>query len=196
MDKSTQNLPISQANRLPAGIIPGDYATELFGIRETRKVFAVSNGNTIPFSNINPVLKAKIFQLMLSDDKAMEDLASITHDEALEEFAFCLYGAADNQPDFTDSGEVGKPENFICGTNCRCMAWNSKRITINGNALTPRQVEITKLLAGDTPDKKIAADLNISCSTLDGHKRLMYKKAGVQSRAGYVNRAINEHIVQ
>lgn len=196
MSEFTTKNPSMQMHQLPAGLLPGDYNTELFGIRETRQVFGICNGSTIPFKDINQVLHAEIFAMMLKDDKALHDLKDYDHEKALEEFAFCLYGAADHEADFTPAGVAGKTENFMCGDNCRCMAWNSKHITINGNELTPRQIEVTKHLATDMPDKQIAAALNITESTLDGHKRTIYAKAGVQSKIGYVRRAIKENVIQ
>lgn len=196
MSEFTTKNPTTQMHQLPAGLLPGDYDTELFGVRETRKVYGICNGSTIPFKNISKALHANLFSMMLKDEKAMHDLKDYDQEKALEEFAFCLYGAADHEADFSPEGKPGKSENFMCGDNCRCMAWNSKRITINGNELTPRQIEISKYLASDMPDKQIAATLNITESTLDGHKHAIYLKAGVQSKAGYVKRAIKENLIQ
>ena len=184
-----------QGQNLPAGIIPGDFGTELFGIKETRKVFALSNGATIPFENINRVLKAKIYEMMMKDDRAMIDLQHLTVDEALEEFAFCLYGSADGAPDFTPCGTPGKTENFRCSANCRCLKWNSKNITINGNSLTPREITVLNQLNSDKPDKQIAAELDIKVPTLAQHKKNLYEKAGVQSRPGLIEAALNENLI-
>ena len=196
MDKSNQKNSPPQVHRLPAGILPGDFDTELIGDRNTRKVYGLSNGTTVPFAEINPALKASLFEMMLSDDLAMADLAGMDHEAALEEFTFCVYGAADHLPDFKADGTPGTADNFLCGANCRCLAWKSKCIMLNGTPLTTRQLEITKLMASDMPDKAIAAELGITPSTLDDHKRQLYKKAGVQSKPGLIIEAVNQKVIQ
>lgn len=195
-DKFKPKIPDLQVHKLPAGIIPGDYNTELIGVRETRKVFAICNGATIPFIKINPVLKAMIFEQMLKDPIAVYDLRHLEADEALEEYAFCLYGQADDAPDFTPAGTLGKPENFTCGANCICLKWESKNITLNGHKLTPHQVNITQQLATDKADKQIADLLCISQDTLNSHKRKLFDYAGVKSKTGFARRAVTEKIVQ
>ena len=195
-DKCNTKKQDSQVHTLPAGLIPGDHRTELFGIRETRKVFALSNGRTIPFAQINPAQKAEIFELMLKDPIALNDLRNMDHDAALEEFAFCMYGDADNTPDFLPSGAAGPSENFRCSANCRCLAWKSKCIMLNGNKLTPHQVKISQELASDKPDKAIAANLNIAHSTLKVHKQNLFNVAGVASRGGFVRKAMKHKVIQ
>ena len=80
MDKFTTNSLIHQ---IPAGLMIGDTSTELFGCRKTKRVFALSNGQTIKFEYLNPVKKALIFEKLLSDDNAVEDLKSLTHTKAI-----------------------------------------------------------------------------------------------------------------
>ena len=80
MDKFTTNSLIYQ---IPAGLMIGDTSTELFGCRKTKRVFALSNGQTIKFEDLNPVKKALIFEKLLSDDNAVEDLKSLTHTKAI-----------------------------------------------------------------------------------------------------------------
>jgi len=195
-DKCKTKKQDLQVHSLPAGLIPGDHRTELFGIRETRKVFALSNGRTIPFAQINPAQKAEIFELMLNDPAAMHDLRDMDHDAALEEFAFCMYGDADSTPDFLANGAAAPSENFRCSANCRCLAWKSKCIMLNGHKLTPHQVKISQALASDKPDKAIANDLNMAHSTLNTHKQNLFIAAGVKNKAGFVRKAMKHKVIQ
>jgi len=195
-DKFTLLNPKMQIRRLLAGILPGDCKTELFGDIKTRKVYGIRNGQTIPFKDLDNVFKASLYKRMLEDTAAMHDLRHMGWNDALEEYAFCLYGAADHSADIYDDGTAGPVENFMCGTNCRCLKWSSKSITIDGQPLTPREIQITKLLGTDKPDKEIAAILEISPDTLSVHKRAIYEKAGVQSKAGLVTKACLQGIIQ
>lgn len=193
MSKFTTNQVIHQ---IPAGLLIGDNSTELFGCRETKKVFALSNGKTIPFSQLNPEKRALIFEKLLSDDAAFEDLKNLSQSEAIEQFAFCVYGAADHNPDFCENGKLKEADNFICSNNCKCLKWNSKNITIEGNKLTPKEIELVTLFASDKPDKRIADDLQITESTLNTHKKNLFEKFNVSSKSGLITKAISNKIIQ
>lgn len=183
-------------HQIPAGLMIGDRTTELFGCRDTKKVFALSNGKTQPFSSISAEKKALLFEKLLNDDVAINDLKDLSHSDALEKFAFCVYGAADHEPDFDEEGNLNKADNFICSNNCECLKWKSKLITVDGVKLTPRQIEIVLLMASDLPDKAIADKLNISLSTLNNHKILLFEKFKVKSKAGLITKAIEQKIIQ
>ncbi|MFP9114338.1 helix-turn-helix transcriptional regulator [Flavobacterium sp. RHBU_3] len=178
------------------GIIPGDYNIEFIGIIETKTVITLQNGQPIPFKNIPGLLKSKLYKKMQADDKAMESLGRMPMSEALEHFVFCLYGDVDNTPDVHANGKLGETENFRCGEDCICLGWKSKDITINGTALTPRQIQVADKLASDMPDKQIAAELGMTVNTLITHKQNVYEKAGVMSRSGFVQQAFQNRVVR
>jgi len=189
---NNQNL----IHRLPAGMMAGDFSTELFSERETKKVYAVSNGKTISFDEINPKMRAQIFERLLNDDRAVADLKHLNQKEAIEQYAFCVYGAADSAADFCKDGNLQEADNFICSDNCQCLNWRSKKIKIDGEVLTPRQLEIVKLLASDMCDKQIADKLGICQSTLDTHKKHLFEKCNVLSKTGLVIKLIEHKIIQ
>ena len=193
MDKFTTNSLIHQ---IPAGLMIGDASTELFGCRETKRVFALSNGHTVKFEELNPTKRALIFEKLLSDEVAIQDLKDLPQSEAIERFAFCVYGAADHEPDFDCNGNLKQADNFICSNNCKCLKWESKNITIDGNKLTPREIEIVTLLASDQPDKQIADELGITESTLNTHKKHLFEKFNVYSKSGLITKAISNKIIQ
>lgn len=186
----------NEIHQIPAGMLIGDFRTEIFGDRKTKKTYFVSNGQTYLFKELSPEKKAQIFQQMLSDEIAVEDLKHLSADEAIENYSFCIYGAADHEADFTDSGKLNKADNFICSNNCRCLKWKSKSLTIDGNPLTRREIEIVNLMASDLADKQIAGTLNISESTLNSHKQNLFEKADVKSKSGLITKAINQKIIQ
>ena len=193
MDKFTTNSVIHQ---IPAGLMIGDKSTELFGCRETKRVFALSNGQTIKFEELHPTKRALIFEKLLSDEVAIQDLKDLPQAEAIEHFAFCVYGAADHEPDFDCNGNLKQADNFICSNNCQCLKWESKNISIEGNKLTPREIEIVTLLASDKPDKQIADELGITESTLNTHKKHLFEKFNVYSKSGLITKAISNKIIQ
>lgn len=193
MDKFTTNSVIHQ---IPAGIMIGDTSTELFGCRKTKRVYALSNGQTIAFNDLNPYKRALIFEKLLSDTNAFQDLKHLSQSEAIEQFAFCIYGAADHEPDFCIKGKLKDADNFICSNRCRCLKWDSKKITVDGNRLTTREIEIVTFLASDKADKQIADDLEITESTLNTHKKNLFEKFNVFSKSGLITKAIYNKIIQ
>ncbi|MBB3123766.1 DNA-binding CsgD family transcriptional regulator [Mesoflavibacter sabulilitoris] len=192
-DKSTT---LNRIHQLPAGVMPGDKSTELFGCIQTRKVYILHNGTNKPFNDLPQNIKKQIVDQYLKDDVAQKDLAHLKTKEALEQFAFCIYGAADSTPDFSETGEFISDDNFMCSNNCHCLKWKTKNITVDGNILTMRQIQIVQLLATDLPDKIIAHELNITESTLNTHKAKLFEKFNVQSKNGLIRKAINQKIIQ
>lgn len=197
-NKSTTNEFTKQhlIHRIPAGMMQDDNSTELFGDRNSGKVFAISKGNTIPFEKLDPEKRSQIFEMLLNDSIAMQDLKHLSQDKAIEQFAFCVFGAADSNPDFDSEGNLKEADNFICSENCKCLRWHSKKITIDGVELTQRQLEIAQLLATDMCDKQIADKLGICHSTLDTHKKTLFEKCNVNSKTSLVIRLIEQKIIQ
>jgi two-component system response regulator NreC len=57
-------------------------------------------------------------------------------------------------------------------------------------ALTPREVEVLRLLARGLASKEIGRELGIGASTVDGYRSTLMAKLGVRSAAGLVKYAI------
>jgi len=192
-DKSTTK---TDAHQIPAGLLVGDKRTEIFGCKETKRTFFLTNGKTASFKELPASMKAQLFAELLNDDVAIEDLKSLTQEEAIEKFAFCNYGAAGHEADFCENGELKKTDNFICSNNCTCLKWKSKRITIDGMPLTSRELQIITLMASDLADKQIADQLGITESTLNTHKSHLFEKASVHSKSGLISKAFHQKIIQ
>ncbi|RKI22395.1 DNA-binding response regulator, partial [Corallococcus sp. AB004] len=52
------------------------------------------------------------------------------------------------------------------------------------SALTPREVDVLRLLAGGATNKEIAEKLGVSDRTVQHHTIHIYEKLGVSTRAG------------
>lgn len=183
-------------HNLPAGMLQGDCTTELFSDRATKKVFAISNGITIPFSQISNTKKAMIFESLLSDDVAMNDLKHLSQSQAIERYAYCMYGSLDSVPDFDANGELGKCDNFMCSNDCACIHWKTKKVMVNGKQLTIKKIQILNFLASDYCDKQIADKLDIAQSTLNTHKAQLFEMFEVFSKTGLIMKAIELKIIQ
>jgi DNA-binding CsgD family transcriptional regulator len=60
-------------------------------------------------------------------------------------------------------------------------------------SLSPREQEISRMVAKGYPNKTIAGVLNISCWTVSTHIRRIFAKLGVASRAAMVARLLEEN---
>ena len=63
------------------------------------------------------------------------------------------------------------------------------------DSLTPREVEVLRLLAAGLSYAQIAEHLVISPRTVDGHLRSIYSKLGVSSRMAAARYALDQHLV-
>lgn len=178
-----------------SGIMPNDKKIEIFGCKTTRKVFFIQNGKTQAFNELDKKKKESIADLFFSDAVAQKDLGYLKLTEALEEFALCCFGAADNSTDIFEDGTLGNVEFNTCQVGCRCEKWESKRVKINGFAITPRELQVLKFLATDYADKEIAHILNVSPSTLDTHKAHLLRKFSVHSKSGLISEAFKLKII-
>jgi len=196
LSKSNQKIVSAQYGGLPAGTLPGDHNTELFANRDTHRVFALNNGSVVPFAHLHPVIIASISAMLHADAVALFDLRHIECElDKLETFAYCIFGAADGNPDFDEMGNPGPPENFMCGENCVCLGWASKKLMLCGTPLTPRQLQLLPLIAGDDTDAMVAHKMGITVPTLDFHKKKLMNIAGVRNRTALVRMAMAENLV-
>ena len=69
------------------------------------------------------------------------------------------------------------------------------RILLDSYGLTPRETEIVLRLCRGLPTKDIAADLYISAHTVRDHVKVIYDKAGVNSRGELVARLFSNHVL-
>lgn len=192
--KITNNLSTHQA--IVAGVLPSDNNIEFVGVPETKQVLWLQNGSNHYFADL-PVQYMELLRNEYKKNPAAEEfLSKVTTSQArqLELFTFYMYGALDTTPDIKN-GILSPSENFRSSRNCPSLRWENKNITINDNVLTPRELFITDMFASNTPDKAIAVALGISDSYFNDLKAKLYKKAGVNTKASYVIKAMQEQII-
>jgi DNA-binding NarL/FixJ family response regulator len=64
----------------------------------------------------------------------------------------------------------------------------------SSSALTPREREVTQLIAEGRSNKKIATLLDLSVKTVETHRAAVMRKLGVNSIAGVVRYAVRNHL--
>lgn len=177
-----------------AGVAPGDNSIEFIAGPE-QTVLWMQNGCVHYFKDL-PKWRYEICQVQyLSDKIALQQLSklSISTERQVEIYIYHNYGDIDATPDMIN-GTLQPSENFRETKNCPSLEWDSKWITIDGIALTKRDLTIIDCIKEDLPDKAIAAKLGITQSTFDFHKRNLYNKVGVNTKTALLTKALLQHV--
>jgi len=188
--KSTENLNV-------AGINPGDSNVEFVGVRNTKSVLWLQNGNSHYFSDLPIQYFLLLKAAYQKDHKAVRFLSKVTDCEKrkVELFTYYMYGDLDTTPDIKNGSLTGS-ENFRDLDNCPSLLWNSKNINIGNYILSPRQLIIIDLIAKDLPDKAIAHSLNVAINTLDYHKAKLFKVLKVTNKVALLKLAFQYKIIK
>lgn len=183
-------------SQIPYGLLPGQLGIELFADRETKTMHFLRDGERLPFKALPVEITDKLMEQMLSDEKAMKDLQGNSWQGALEQYCFCVYGAADSTPDIDANGNLMPSDNFVCGDNCRCLKWESKNMTVNGHVLTSRHIEVINALNSDLTQFQIAEKLGIKLTTLNTTKKVLFERFNVLNTTSLVSKAIDLKVIQ
>ncbi|WP_378186855.1 response regulator transcription factor [Aquimarina sp. W85] len=191
--KSSNNLSPSQD--IIAGILSTDDSIEFFGIRSTKQVKYIQNGNVFDFNQLHPKHFITLYNAYRRDITACHYLKTVSRDSVaqVELYTYYCYGDLDYKPDMIN-GVLQPAENFRDKINCPSLNFKSKNITIDGAVLTPRDIYIIDMVANELTDKCIADSLGITLSTLGFHKKNLFKKINVQSKVGLIKKAMTENI--
>lgn len=69
------------------------------------------------------------------------------------------------------------------------------RAMVNGDALSPRETEILRLIALGHTSTEIAGQLHLSRRTIETHRASLHRKLGLATRAELVHFALRRHLV-
>ncbi len=113
----------------------------------------------------------------------------------LMKYGLCRYGGFDNKADI--SGNVHTTEYYDCGERGRCPVEGKlcKHVQAKNGCLTPREIDVIKLIAQDLADKQIADRLGISVNTANQHRVNINKKIGCNSKVGICRFAVEKRII-
>jgi DNA-binding CsgD family transcriptional regulator len=151
----------------------------------------------VPFSEADDETRLQL-QLNLTRDLvaqgALHHLGITDPEERLRKFVFCRYGGFDDQADI--EGDKFHPEYFDCGKrgNCPVEGRLCHHIKAANGFLTPREIEIIKLISQDLADKEIADKLGISFHTASTHIVNIRKKLNAFTKVGIATFAVQKNI--
>lgn len=78
----------------------------------------------------------------------------------------------------------------------RCVLLKTKPTRPPRTNLSPRELEIVRMVAKGLPNKSIASVLQISAWTVSSHLRRVFGKLGVTSRTEMLGRLLEENVFQ
>ena len=186
----------NQSQNLIAGLISQDNSVEFFGIRKTKEVRFIQNGQVKLFNELPPEYYDLLQKAYKKDMFAYRYLRKQYRGDSVKQvemYTYYCYGALDHTPDIIE-GFLQPAENFRDKINCVSLKFESKQITIDNKPLSQEDLEIIDLVAQDFPDKTIADHLGIPLPTLNSRKKSLFKKTNVQTKTALLKKAMQENI--
>ena len=185
-----------QTNGLAQKLIKRSKSIEFFGDRATKKVYYLKEGQTYSFNDLDPAHFCTMHNALMrtkSTKIIINRIAPGDIKRQVELFTYYYYGALDGDPDIKN-GELQPHENFRHERECLSLQFTCKKLRIDNQALTPREVQIIDLIYQDYPDKHIRAELGIAQATLTTLKGKLFRKAKVASKVGLIRKAVEQQI--
>ncbi len=169
---------------------------EFYGINESKTVRFIKNGHCYPFNE----LPKKVF-IALSYQYQKDPIAKrfLTAEDCnfvrqVELYTYYCYGSLDHQADWKD-GRLTEPENFRHSADCPSLNFTTKKINIGDAIISRRELQIIDMIALDYKDEAIASEIGVAESTLNGIKRKLFKKIGVQTKVAALKVSMQHGIV-
>lgn len=127
---------------------------------------------------------------------ALEFSGYVLENSQIEKFLECQFGSFDYSPDFA-SGIFLEPEYHDCGSRgiCPMEGIVCSFLKVNGQIITPFEIEIIKLLSTEDTLPVIAEKLEVSINNLEDKKKVLFRKFNVLSRARLVAECYNRQIL-
>lgn len=192
------NVKITNFKAYPqiAGLMPNDSNLEFIGVRKTKQVLWMQNGNNHYFSDLPLYYYTLLKNAYLKDHTAIAFLSEVSDKlrTQVELYTYYMYGSLDATPDIKN-GKLAPSENFRDSRNCPSLLWDSKNINIKSHIFTPRQLVIVDFIADNLPDKAIAAALGVTTKTLDFHKSRLFRALGVTTKTELLYLSIQYKII-
>lgn len=179
---------------LPAGLVDDD--VEIFTTGDM--VFATIKPCTIEFSAwpkwLYKALKADLKENPIAV-QALIDLGLERDDEMLWQYSRCRFGSFDGRPDLKD-GKFIHTEYWDCGLRGQCP-YEGKlcaSMRMHEHVITPREMQVWRLITDGAQDKEVAGALHISDATVPQHVRNLCKKCKVRHRGELIRLGVQLNI--
>ena len=172
---------------LPPGLL--DDRVEIFA--HGRDVYYLTNG----YVNVLEKAPEEILTPIREDIesrplavKALNELQITNYMGQLLQYARCVCGGFQGKADIID-GKLVRTEYWDCGIrgNCKYEGKLCCSITVNGQRITEREIELGKYICQGLLDKEIADIMNISENTINPMKRSICEKIAGSTKLDIMN---------
>ena len=179
---------------IPAGVNNGT-GVEAFVL--DNRVMILRDGEIKPLTD--SIQSLHDFYYAMSADHHIETCLNsmgFTGVQAVEKFVSCRFGQFDARADISEDG-ISMPEFWNCPNRGKCIGEGVVCILpagVNGK-LTPREIQIIKMIYREMTDQQIASELQISVNTVHKHRQNIIIKIDAQSVVGIIKFATQNNIV-
>ena len=164
--------------KIPAGIT--DNNVEFFHTAHGLKAFV--GGKLLAWQAVPQKVKTLVRKDLERHPEALDRLAHLAADAQLLAYAKCNWGGlSQEEPDLMQCG-TSYAEHWDCQcTSCPLKAVLRGKIKVANGYLSPREIDVVRMVAQGLYGKEICAALGIAESTLNSHKQHIFFKVGVTS---------------
>lgn len=195
-NKSTTSTQLPQ--HLLAGLNQENQTdVEFFGIKKNQTVQFLKSGQVHYFGELPPSHYVLLLNKFNADLPARTYFSQfdITMTRKVELYTYYLYGSLDHKPDIIN-GVLQPSENFRDSINCPSLKFSEKKMNIDGERLTLRDLIIIDMAARECTNFEIAMTLGIKESSLDTYMRnTLFKKTNTQTKLGLVSKSYQNQIL-
>jgi len=178
----------------PAFLVPGCNAFEFFKI--DGRLYYMSNGKQkeiITYSDIPSKVCDIVEESLIKNKHLMKGLMLIAGnnlENIILQFIKCRLSGNDAYSDVING--VLTEEFIDCEKRGNCIA---EKCVCRFHNLTPKEIEVIKLIAAGYADKQIADILGMSEQTIPVHRKHIHEKLGTESKPQIVAFAFNHNII-
>lgn len=178
---------MANLNSYPAGAL--DHQYEFFAGPDLHG-YCLNSGRVTDFNQFDDAFLSIVEPQILKHHlkiKAIHRMGITDRAGVIGQYLICNYGGFDHQADMID-GQLQATEYWPCPKRGKCsfegIVCDGLK-TASGEYLSPREIQITRLIAEGCLDKDIAIKLNISLTTVATHtknirrKTLLYRKSDI-----------------
>lgn len=158
-----------------------DNSTEYF--TKDSSVFKLKNGRIRKFEEVDA--HPELETILAEDEQLKNTLSKMCggkRQKMLKKLAECRFGALDFEADFNNG--KAKHDYRDCPLRGKCIGENivCKPLEINGEEISPQELNILRNCVSNTKNWVIALTLNIPLGTFNVMKTAIYKRIGVQTK--------------
>jgi DNA-binding CsgD family transcriptional regulator len=181
---------------IPSGLF--DSNLEFFS--HENKPMAFFNGKMQCFFDLPQEFQELVWKELQEDEAAFLALKYSgfkSKREKLEKYTVCRFGGLDTTPDIVN-GHLVDCEYFDCGFrgNCAMEGIVCRSIVYRGSVLTPRDMQMIRHLSSEDTIPVIAEKMQMCINSFENHKKELFSKLGVLSRASLVALAFIHNLLK